>query len=149
LYAPEEVYIKNPGEIYSKASRALALGGSIAWVTTTQQSLSQNPDCGITGVEFNSCIDMHNGAALKLLKGKSDVAVANLNAAVNRVCGKDHGDCNLQRWRNTHLTIACKAVSSERWRSPRWLHHSWHPNGKLFPWNLRFHTADSRSSLKL
>jgi hypothetical protein len=104
---PEAEYVKNLGEIYAKASKALAAGGKIVWVTTTPHSLAQQ-DCGITGAQFNTCIDTYNSAALALLGPKGDVAVADLNAAVTSVCGKGYDDCNLQLWHNVHFTTAGK-----------------------------------------
>jgi lysophospholipase L1-like esterase len=99
---PEAAYVQNLGDIYAKASKALAPGGKIVWVTTTPVSTSD------PGVGFNTCVDTYNAAALKLLGAKSDVVVADLNAAVNKVCGKGYEDCNLQRWHNVHFTTAGK-----------------------------------------
>ena len=65
-------------------------------------------DCGITGAAFNGCIDDYNGAALKFASVQPGVVVADLNGAVNRVCGKGYSTCNLQRFHNVHFTTAGK-----------------------------------------
>ena len=113
-------------EIYAKASKALAPGGKIVWVTATPYSLAQ-PDCGITGAQFNTCIDTYNAAAPELLGAKDNFVVADLDAAVNKVCGKGYDDCNLQRWHNVHFTTAGKQFCAVELASvaaplltPRW-----------------------------
>lgn len=104
---PLKDYVANLAIIYGKASKALAPGGKILWVSTTPHSVAQ-PDCGLTGTAFNQCIIDYNAAALKLLKSKPDVEVLDLNAAVNQVCGTGYSDCNLQLWHNVHFTTAGK-----------------------------------------
>ena len=83
---PLPEYLKNLGAIYETASKALAPGGSIVWVTTTPHAVMDGyTDCGLAGGAFNSCIDDYNAAALTLMEQKPNVVVADLNAAVNQV----------------------------------------------------------------
>eukprot|EP00729_Bicosta_minor_P002814 gene2814-15504_t len=107
---PLSDYLSNLGKIYQAASKALAPGGTIVWVTTTPHAEGGDVpnDCGITGAAFNTCIDTYNAAALKLMSVCSNVVVADLNSAVNAVCGKGYAACNLQRFHNVHFTTAGK-----------------------------------------
>ena len=93
-------YIRNLGVVYEAASRALAPGGRIVWVTTTPvpSGMPVSSTCGVSGAAFNTCVDGYNGAALKLLGPKPDVVVADLHSAVLDVCGVGYKTCNLQRW---------------------------------------------------
>ena len=106
----EAEYVKNLGDIYAVARSALSPGGKILWVSTTPVPTvdSGGLQCGLSGADFNRCVDERNTAALALLGSKPGVAVLDLNAAVAAVCGKPYEACNLQRWQNAHFTTAGK-----------------------------------------
>ena len=106
-------YARNLGVIYEKASKALATGGKLLWVSTTPvpsvgSMAAQSFTCGRSGTAFNKCVDDYNSAANELLGGKADVRVLDLNGAVSAVCSKPYETCNLQRWHNVHFTTAGK-----------------------------------------
>ena len=111
---PRAAYLANLAAIYAAASKALAPGGKIVWVSTTpvrddgSATVPQHELCNMTGAAFNGCIDDYNAGALALLGAKPDVEHLDLNAAVRAVCGATYGGCNLQRWENVHFTDAGK-----------------------------------------
>ena len=92
VIVPKADYVANLAAIYKTASQALAPGGKILWVSTTPVPTGQNPagTCGIAGTAFNGCVDDYNAAALQLLADKPDVAVLDLNGAVNNACSKGY-----------------------------------------------------------
>eukprot|EP01052_Picozoa_sp_SAG31_P002388 SAG31_NODE_84_length_27014_cov_3.743006_15_plen_598_part_00 len=98
-------YIANLEKIYEGAHDALNPGGSIVWVSTLLVQANNS-------VVDKDCVKRCNDLASKIFSEKSDVVVADLHGAMEKVCAEPYAPwCALQKHNNTQLTASGRQFS--------------------------------------